>query len=97
FRFANCAAMLSVVALDEVVANPDAISFGILCLDDRPAEQAGLVPVGEVGKVSGVLNITLGITNDANDWPGKHLRDRIDRMQHAQLHAAETDERAPPL
>src|SRR5687768_6118671 len=80
--------------LDEVVANPDAISFGTFCLDDRAAIRAMLVLVGEVGKITGVQNITHRITNDANDRSGKHLGDRVDRVDDPKLQRIEDDQRA---
>src|SRR5439155_18950969 len=63
------AAKRRAIALDEVVADADAIALGILGLDDRPQEHAVAVAVGEIDQFAGMDDVPLLVADHADDRP----------------------------
>src|SRR4051794_1904267 len=82
------------IASDKVVADADAITFWTLGLDDGATETSVLSAVAEVDDVAGMHDVAHRVTDDTHEWPREHLRNRVDRVDDAELERVEDDERA---
>src|SRR3954467_889061 len=79
---------------DEIVTDANAISFRIFRLDDGAEEPAVGIAVGQVDELSGMQDVALRIADDTHDRAGKHVLQRIDRVDDAQLERIHHDKGA---
>src|SRR3954465_14416310 len=69
---------------DEVVTDPDAIAFRILCFDDGSEEHAVRAAVGEIAQLARVEHVALGVADDPHDWTREHVLERIHGVHDAE-------------
>src|SRR5689334_7512996 len=79
---------------DEVVADADAITIGVLRLDDGALEDTRRISVGEIDEGARVHQVSTGVSHDSNDRSRQHVLNRIDRMDDSELEGVEHDERS---
>src|SRR5512143_748425 len=82
------------ITSDEVVTDPDAISFRILSLDDGAKEDAVVVAIRQIDQRSRMCHVALRVADDTDDRPGQHVRQWTRRVNDTQLEGIEHDQRA---
>src|SRR5262245_41480522 len=74
---------------DEVVADTNPEAIGVLGFDDGTGEGPVFLAFREVHDVTRMHQVSHGVADDANDWPGQHVGQRVDCMHQAELEGVE--------
>src|SRR4051812_2347022 len=91
---ARSCAKRSATRSDEVVADTNAVPFGLIRLDDRSLERAVLSAIREIHEIAGKKHVALVVAHDADNRPRQHLGDRVARVHQSQLESIQHHQRA---